>query len=230
MGDGWHYLDYYPICEFPYINSGWMNHGEPGFDDVKPDDCSITMAQAFGEGFNEYDQKCFVYAAISFVPFLVCIYFLHVNNQLKEKKKRAKHFWFIKKPNLSEKLLYLNVLMTFFTVIFASDMDGYAGRLPLYSPYFFSRTTCMGFMSATPSHLGVMLITAWITIVDGGKHKRTPTWALWLGRTQYIGQYIAEVIGGNLEYSLLPEYSGGMLSAVSYYKVRGELMVSQPYT
>jgi len=136
-------------------------------------------------------------------------------------KKKNKYFFILKNPNLSEKLLLLNVLMTVFTVIFSTDMDGYAGRLPLFSWFFlWSRTTCMGFMSAVPSHLGVMLVTAWITIIDGGKNKRTPPWALWFGRFQYVGQYIAEVIGGNLEYIVGPgsNYSGGMSTEVTYYK------------
>ena len=29
-----HLMDYYPVCEWPYINKGWMNDGEEGFDDV----------------------------------------------------------------------------------------------------------------------------------------------------------------------------------------------------
>ena len=72
-----------PSCR--YINSGWYNHGEPGFDDVVPDNCDITMAEAFGPGFNEYDQKCAVYTAISAVPLLINFYFLKVVNDLKDK-------------------------------------------------------------------------------------------------------------------------------------------------
>jgi len=33
-----------PVCEFPYINKGWGIDGEPGYDDVVFDDCSITYA------------------------------------------------------------------------------------------------------------------------------------------------------------------------------------------
>jgi len=65
-----------------------------------------------------------------------------------------------------------------------------------------------------------MLVTAWITIIDGGKNKRTPPWAKWLGRFQYVGQYIAEVIGGNLEYVTGDgvNYAGGMNTYITYYK------------
>ena len=52
MANGWHYSEYDPVCVFPYINKGWMNDGEPGFDDVVFNDCSITLSQAMGPGYN----------------------------------------------------------------------------------------------------------------------------------------------------------------------------------
>jgi len=39
--------------------------------------------------------------------------------------------------------------------------------------------------------VGYLLVTAWITIVDGGKKKRKPFWAKWLER---IGEYLANEV------------------------------------
>ena len=56
---------YVPICEFPYVPSGWNDHGEPGFDDVKFNDCSITLSQAIPG----YNQQCMMFCLSAFIPF-----------------------------------------------------------------------------------------------------------------------------------------------------------------
>jgi len=47
------FTTYEPVCEFPWINSGWGNHNQSGWDDVLIDDCSITYAQAVGSKVRE---------------------------------------------------------------------------------------------------------------------------------------------------------------------------------
>ena len=43
--------DFYTTCPFPMINKGWGDDGEPGFNDVVLNDCSLNMADAFPESY-----------------------------------------------------------------------------------------------------------------------------------------------------------------------------------
>lgn len=94
---------YVPICQFPWINAGWGNDNQTGFGDVKFNDCSITYAQAVG---SKYNTKCMIYGLTSLFPFVTMVWFLHVINQQRDKKKRrtGKCSVFTTKPNLSEKV------------------------------------------------------------------------------------------------------------------------------
>jgi len=155
------YTDYYPVCTFPYINKGWYKDGDNGpsgtdyFSDVVPNDCSITMHDAFGKGYNEYDSMCATYTVISAIPIFICAFFLKVMNQEKKGKDRKKGLRYLlpSNPNLAEKMLFLNMWFCISMMMFCTDMHGYAGRVPLYSNYLISRTTLIGFMAATPVQL-----------------------------------------------------------------------------
>ena len=135
----------------------------------------------------------------SLLPGIWCLYFLSVVNSLKPKKSQKK-FLFTLRPNLSEKLLYLNITLCAVHFFLCIDIDCHADRVRLQT----ARTLMMGICVACPIHLAVMLVTAWITIIDGGKNKSTPPWAMWYARISYGLQYIIEVLGGWFEYRVGP--------------------------
>jgi len=47
----------------------------------------------------------------------------------------------------------------------------------------------------------IMLATAWVTIVDGGKQRRTPAWAKWLGRIEMGLIYFSEIVLAQVEFN-----------------------------
>jgi len=228
MGATYKYVDYYPVCTFPYINKGWFKDGENGetgkdyWSDVEPNDCSLLMHDAFGKGFNEYDRLCLWYAIISVIPALVSIFFLRVINTDKPKKDRKKGMWYLipSKPNLVEKMLFLNIIYSFSMCIFCVDIHGFAGRVPLYSNFLVSRTTTIGVMAAVPIHLSILLVTAWITLIDGGKNKRTPRWAKWLGIIETVVVYCNEIGSAQLEFLTgdATNYNYAMNNMVTFFK------------
>lgn len=86
-------------------------------------------------------------------------------------------------------------LVHFFLCI---DIDCHAYRVRLQT----ARTVMMGFCVAAPIQLAILLVTAWITIIDGGKKKATPRWAKIYARVSYGGHYFIEVFGGYFEYRI----------------------------
>jgi len=143
--------NYLPVCEFPWINKGWRDNGEPGFEDVVFDDCSITMGQAL----NNYDSQCVTFIILSLIPVGLNIWFLKYTNECKMKKQQNKYWFMLKKPNINEKLLLLNVLLGLFHAFRCIDFLGYAMRLSLTTTH----TISTGFCVAVPIHLGFLLVT-----------------------------------------------------------------------
>ena len=185
---------YIPVCEFPYINKGWMAHGEPGFGDVEFNDCSIFISESFGPGV--YDQQCLTMIVLALIPSLACAWFVKLGNDAK--KKPDVKWFFPMKPNLNEKLLCISVFVGVFHAIRCIDPSGYAGRLQIKNIH----TLATGFCVAGPIHVGLMLVTSWITIIDGGKKKRAPRWARVLYNLGVWSSYASELGLGLLEYRM----------------------------
>ena len=104
--------------------------------------------------------------------------------------------------------------------IFCVDIHGFAGRVPLYSNFLVSRTTTIGVMAAVPIHLSILLVTAWITLIDGGKNKRTPRWAKWLGIIETVVVYCNEIGSAQLEFLTgdATNYNYAMNNMVTFFK------------
>ena len=194
--DSWeHFYTYDPVCRWPYVNKGWAEDGEPGMKDVVMDDCSITMAQASGTGYlfgTKYDTKCAIYSFIAFIPFLLSWYYLKLAAEARPKNKKSKYYWFPFYPhraNMNEKMIATNCFFSICVVIVCSDIECLSGRLDWES----SRSFFNALAQAVPTHIAVMLVTAWVTVVDGGKHKKTPTWARVLEWTSIIYLYLVSV-------------------------------------
>ncbi|GMI61604.1 hypothetical protein ScalyP_jg2124 [Parmales sp. scaly parma] len=84
-----------PICPFPYINSGWDLPVSNTSTTIVFDDCKLKLSDASPN----YNNICLYYFIAAFFPIPWFIYYLKVNNDKKEDKKKAKRFWFIPKPN-----------------------------------------------------------------------------------------------------------------------------------
>ena len=89
-----------PICPFPYINSGWDLPVSNTSTTIVFDDCKLKLSDASPN----YNNICLYYFIAAFFPIPWFIYYLKVNNDKKEDKKKAKRFWFIPKPNTGGEL------------------------------------------------------------------------------------------------------------------------------
>ena len=79
-----------------------------------------------------------------------------------------------------------------------------------------------GFLTAAAIHIAITLITGWITLIDGGKNKVTPPWAVILKRFSYFGLYLVEILLSNLQYhvgisSEYKLYMDGTVTAIKNY-------------
>ena len=122
-----------------------------------------------------YDTKCALYTFLSFLPFLISLYYLKLAHEARLKGKKSKFYWFPfypHKANMNEKMIFLNMQFSVFLCIVASDIECLAYRLDFES----SRSFFMALLQFSPTHVGILLVTAWITIIDGGKNKTTPNW------------------------------------------------------
>ena len=136
--------DYVPICEFPFINKGWNHDGQPGYDDVVFNDCSITLSQAI----DGYDSMCVMMVIFAFIPTLFSCIFLQMVNEKKKPKDKNKFWFMVKKPNITEQLLVLGVFLGIAHTVRCIDVLGYAGRLQIDTIY----TCCTAFCISCPVH------------------------------------------------------------------------------
>jgi uncharacterized membrane protein YwzB len=120
-----------PICEFPFINKGWNDNGVPGMGDVVFNDCSITLA----DSIKTYNQTCLIMVCIALFPTLLSCHFLRVLNYKKKPKDRNWHWFWLKKPNVSEQMLLLGIILGIAHTLRCIDVLGYAGRLTVMNEY-----------------------------------------------------------------------------------------------
>jgi hypothetical protein len=182
-----------------------MNDGQPGFDDVVFNDCSITLSKALG---SSYDIKSVVYFAISAIIFAANWKCLKITND--NRKDSARNYYAIipkRTRTVADKVLLWGMFHSANCLVFAVDMDGYAGRLPWAVHEF-----CLMVMTGpAPSAIIVELVNSWITIVDGGKSKKTPQWAKYVARFELSLYMIVTILDIVLGFTspLARRYSTG---------------------
>jgi len=104
-----------------------------------------------------------------------------LTNREKRKRKKGEKEWkyfrnYIKiPPNLTEKICFILGAMGISHAIICSDIDSWANRISFESV----NTLNMGFCITAGLHIAIILVRAWITVIDGGKTKQTPTWCKW---------------------------------------------------
>ena len=154
-----------------------------------------------------YGKTCRTYAILAIIPSFFTIFFLCLYSKIKlaesknAKQEKGDHFFITKnislsrKLNLNEKMCWINVLVGVVHSIMNIDQRGWHGWGPIWM-----RTTMSGFLTAAAIHIAITLVTGWITLIDGGKAKKTPQWAVNLKRFCYFGLYVIETVLGNLQY------------------------------
>ena len=216
---------YEPICPFPYLPEGWhvdkMRMGEYKQigDGLIMNTCTRTWADATD---GRYAKKCSTYMVLSIFPAIICISYIKILNHNKRQSrayKDNKTHWLLQSlvnPNLSEKLCWLNIGTAVTHFLLSYDIDCWAGKLTLNMKQFL-----MAFNMASMVCILVMLVTAWITVVDGGAKRATPRWAKVLSRVCMIGVFLGELIGGQLQSrmnkaAIYDVYTDGMVIMVKW--------------
>jgi len=129
-----------------------------------------------------------LYVFLASWPIPVLLFYLKRINDQKEDKKKMKKFYFIKKPNVGEQLIYWAIFLSFTHTLMSVDITNWANRIP---------TTISDALMGTCYGIGMSimstLVTSWITIVDGGKSKRAPKWAVILRRLSIFFVFVNEI-------------------------------------
>ena len=162
--------NYEPICPFPYLPKGWAyNSNILNATNVELNTCSLTWAEAAGD---QYSKKCQTYFIMSMIPGIIFLFYLALlANSKNNHKAMSKEFFILpgnllisKKPNLSEKICWLNVLVSVLHCFVCTDIEGWYGTITL--PW---RSVLIGFFTAIYLHIVVILVSGWVTVIDGGK-------------------------------------------------------------
>ncbi|GMH77552.1 hypothetical protein TL16_g07448 [Triparma laevis f. inornata] len=170
--------DFYPYCEFPYVNKGWGDDGEVGFEDVVMGDCTLKFGEAYASG---YTMKRIIYGSINICTVLTTVRFLMI---FQEKRKVSN----AKKKTVNEQLCLLNLTICCAHLLICADMDSFFLFSVLFNEY------ASGMIS-----LAIMLVSSWVTIVDGGKSKKTPPWVSKLALGSMVTAFTCEIILAALE-------------------------------
>ena len=205
---------YAPLCQFPYINAGWNTVIDGGADPkgVYPDlvlnDCSITWADAVG---SRYSILQAIYAAISAIIFLVSLRWLYLLRALRVSKGGKDK----DKMNVGEKLSLLNCSASIIIfLISAIDQMSWRDTLP-----YIVNSAMTGFAASVMCSIAITLVTSWITIVDGGKSKVTPPWALYLSRFCISFITFDETCGALIETAVvMSRYAGSFSGRINAAK------------
>jgi len=103
-----------------------------------------------------------MYFILALIPLLIS------RNFVKQLKIETKG-----KLNTNIQLCYVNEFLSFLHMFMCVDPAGWAGRLPFWLVAFFQG------LSASCAYLVcVILVTSWIAIIDGGKSRKPPKWAV----------------------------------------------------
>lgn len=109
---------------------------------------------------------------MSMIPGIIFLFYLALlANNKNNHKAMSKEFFILpgnllisKKPNLSEKICWLNVLVSVLHCFVCTDIEGWYGTITL--PW---RSVLIGFFTAIYLHIVVILVSGWVTVIDGGK-------------------------------------------------------------
>ena len=176
---------YDPICPFPYVPAGWnLPVSNSTTANITFGDCSLKMSDASAD----YNTICAIYFTLAFIPIPILLWDLKRVNEMKEPKKQSKPFWLIKKPNTGEQLIYWSLFLSTMHSGLTIDIMGWALRVPSILG-----DLLMGSCYGMAISIMACLVTSWITIIDGGKSKRTPKWAQALRYTASITIFITEI-------------------------------------
>ncbi|GMI61238.1 hypothetical protein ScalyP_jg7131 [Parmales sp. scaly parma] len=171
---------YDPVCRHPYVPKGWnLQVGGPNASEVVFGDCSQIIASTS----ETYNMICVVYIIIALLQMVMWLYFLKQINDVRIRP--LKRFWLIPKPNINEQIMLLCLLGAFNHVVLSIDVDNAAGRLPIWLTDIFM---ALNFFVGTSCN--AILITSWVTVIDGGKNRKAPTWA----RVFKYGSVIASLV------------------------------------
>jgi len=174
---------YDPVCPHPYVPAGWnLQPGGPNASEVVFGDCSQIIASSS----ITYNQVFVTYALISMVQVCMWLYFLKQINDAKLHK--LKRFWWIPNPNVNEQIILICMLGSFNHVILSIDVDNAAGRLPIWLTDIFM---ALNFVCATSCN--AILIISWVTVIDGGKNRKTPFWARMLKNWSIAASFTFEI-------------------------------------
>ncbi|GMI08385.1 hypothetical protein TrRE_jg5949 [Triparma retinervis] len=97
---------------------------------------------------------------------------------------------------MSEKMCILNIFIGLMHCIILIDIDSYSGFMHIED----SRPLFLGFCGGAMYHIQVMLVTNWVGIIDAAMSKKKPAWSENFGMFTIVTCYIAEIIGGYLEF------------------------------
>mmetsp|Transcript_25347 Transcript_25347/g.47623 ORF Transcript_25347/g.47623 Transcript_25347/m.47623 type:complete len:357 (-) Transcript_25347:43-1113(-) len=194
-----------PFCQFPYINDGWLTSGDGDaetFNDIKLNSCNVTFADAMGSA---YSSKCILYGLLNLVFVIInCQYWYVIRARRLARKGKT--------MNLMEKLTMINLSVSFFHGLCCIDYNAYSG---IYSYEVIS--VFKGYCAAAFILVAALLITSWVSIIDGGKSKKTPKWATNLTYfTAFYGVF-SECVLGIIEIQM-SEYKGGFDTDVNVFK------------
>ncbi|GMI62711.1 hypothetical protein ScalyP_jg11159 [Parmales sp. scaly parma] len=190
--------------------------GEPGYEDVVFNDCSILIA----DSLPGYEAQCTTFVIIALIPVFVSFMFLKTIDSNKKKSDKQK-LWYLPgvkgKLNLVERLIRINIVVGIAHALRCIDFCGYSGILDLSTSHTFFTGICV----AGPMHTIFLLATSWVTIVDGGKSKKTPKWAKICFEVAKYSIYISEIFLGLAEMNTpaVADYAGaqdGRPSVIKY--------------
>ena len=73
------------------------------------------------------------------------------------------------KIQTTERLCWINLIITILHMIICIDINGHADRIPYIPLNLMWSTTASCMMT-----IGILLVVSWVTVVDGGKTRKTP--------------------------------------------------------
>jgi hypothetical protein len=108
-----------------------------------------------------------------------------------------------KEMTVNENLCYINLLITVLHMIICIDPAGHADRIP-----YLLLNVIMSCIASLMVTIGILLVVSWVTIVEGGKSKKTPDWALKVRNVSLAAVYFFEPGFAIVECLVVP-FEGG---------------------
>eukprot|EP00520_Triparma_pacifica_P007641 CAMPEP_0118657026 /NCGR_PEP_ID=MMETSP0785-20121206/13793_1 /TAXON_ID=91992 /ORGANISM="Bolidomonas pacifica, Strain CCMP 1866" /LENGTH=246 /DNA_ID=CAMNT_0006549905 /DNA_START=34 /DNA_END=774 /DNA_ORIENTATION=+ len=200
--------EFVPFCEWPYMFKGWGEDGVPGNNDtvVFEDGAYAACTQTNGESYaSAYLVKRLVYIILNVITIVWCCrYLVHFRTKrMASKNKNVTTSETLCKMNLTICVAHLLISLDpdstgFFPVLFLSMLQGYNG--------------------AAMISLAFLLVNSWVTIIDGGKSKKTPPWMDKLTKFSVPCAIFCEVVLAIVEIQVTPAGTGSYDGTVNAVK------------